>query len=86
MEEIIKILIGGQIDRDEAHAKELEKRKKDRKKELSNFHKIYAEKMKRQEQKYVVEILKVIEDCKTRLKEEQELIQVVKEDRDYCIK
>ena len=42
--EIIKKLIGGQIDCNAAHAKELEKRKKDRKKELSNFHRIYAEK------------------------------------------
>ena len=52
------------MERDKAHAKELEKRKKERKKELSNFHKIYAAKMKQKDQKYTVEILKLIETMK----------------------
>ena len=67
------------MDLNKAHAKELEKRKKERKKELSNFHRIYAEKRKRQEHKYIVEVLKMVEAMKedkeyykTLLKEEQD--------------
>ena len=73
------------MERDEAHAKELEKHKKEHEKELSNFHKIYAAKMKRQEKKYTVEILKLIETMKeikdnkefykTSLEKERETIQ-----------
>ena len=79
LEELNKKLTGDQMDRNEAHAKELDKCEKERKKELSNFHRIYAEKMKRQAQKYVVEVMKVVEAMKedkefykTHLKEEQE--------------
>ena len=62
LEELIQKLTSDQIDSNEVHAKELETHEKERKKELSNFHRIYAEKMERQERKYVVEILKMKED------------------------
>ena len=56
LEELNWKLIGEQIDRNKVHARELEKREKDRKKELSNFHKLYVAKMKLQERKYVEEM------------------------------
>ena len=58
LEELIQKLTSDQIDRNKVHTKELETCKK----ELWNFHRIYAEKMERQERKYVVEILKMKED------------------------
>ena len=41
-----------QINCDKVHAREQEKREKDRKKELKNFHMLYVAKLKLQERKY----------------------------------
>ena len=72
LEEIIKKLTGDQMEQDKAHTKE-----------LSNFHRIYAEKMKWQEQKYVVEVLKVVEA----MKENKEYYKTqIKEDKDCYVK
>lgn len=56
LEELNQKLIGEQIDCDKVHVRELEKREKDRKKVLSNFHRLYSAKMKRQERKYAEEM------------------------------
>jgi len=79
LEEKIKVLTVSQMERDEAHAKALEIREKEREKDLSNLIRIYEAKMKRQQQKHVVEVTKVVEalnemnehknEIKTRLEE-----------------
>ena len=54
IEEKIKALTNEQMEQDEAHVRELENCEKERETELANFHRIYAAKMKQQEQSYVV--------------------------------
>ena len=78
LEEKIKALTIEQMEQDKAHTKELENCEKERKTELANFHQIYATKMKRQEQKYVVEVTKVVEA----MKELKDRMNEIKEDRD----
>ena len=88
--EIIKKLIDEQMEQDKAQKEELENCEKEREMELSNFHRIYAKKMKQQERKFVAEILQLNEDKKKdkEYQEKQEneyteLLQLVQEDRDY---
>ena len=46
LEDLNKNLIDDQMERNKAHAKELENCEKEQEKELENFHHLYAEKLK----------------------------------------
>ena len=86
LEELNKKLTIDEMDQDKAHKKELDKRDKDREKELSNFHK------KQQGQKHIVEVLKVVEAMKE-IKEDKEFykkcFKKIKENKEFykkCLK